>query len=65
MQSLQKRAHKQLIAADFLEQQVHKEASERVHGERPLRLEMSPISKHPKLQNLWPPQLFQCPFRIA
>jgi hypothetical protein len=29
MQSLQKRAHKQLIAADFLEQRVYKEASER------------------------------------
>jgi hypothetical protein len=27
MQSLQKRAHKQLIAADFLEQRVYKEAS--------------------------------------
>jgi hypothetical protein len=27
MQSLQKRAHKQLIAAEFLEQRVYKEAS--------------------------------------
>jgi hypothetical protein len=32
---------------------------------RLLRLEMSPISKHPNFKNLCPPQLFKCPFRIA
>jgi hypothetical protein len=35
-----------------------RQASERAHGERLLRLEMSPISKHPNFKNLWQPQLF-------
>jgi hypothetical protein len=63
MQSLPKRAHKQLIAADFLEPgaaslQRGERASVRAHGERPLRLEMSPISKHPNFKISGHPSFF-------
>jgi hypothetical protein len=49
---------KELIAADFF-------GAARAHGERPLRLKISPISKHPNFKNVWQPQLFKCSFRIA
>jgi hypothetical protein len=58
MQFLQKRAHKQLIAADFLEPRVYRGERARAHGERHLRLEMSPISKHPNFKISGHPSFF-------